>query len=337
MKKLLLSVLSVAALSFAGCAETDSASGRVVLAYVTSWSDGMPDPTFVTHINYAFGHVTDSFDGVRVDNPDRLRAIAALKAQKPELKVLLSVGGWGSGRFSEMAAEDSLRRSFAADCARTVDEFGLDGIDIDWEYPSSDAAGISSSPEDTHNFTLLMRDLREALGGKHLLTLASSAWGEYIDFADIAGYVDFVNIMTYDMGRPPLHHSAFDRSERSGEMYCTVSVQRHVEAGFPIDRLVLGIPFYGHGRNGIPDFIDYRRILQLPEYASARWDEEACVPYLADENGEMICCYDDPRSIGIKCRWLLEQGMKGAMYWDYDGDDAQGSLQRAVYEGVMER
>lgn len=337
MKRLIVLALAALASHFACYAESDPADGRVVLAYVTSWSGEMPDPTYVTHINYAFGHVSDSFDGVRVDNPERLRAITALKARKPSLKVLLSVGGWGSGRFSEMAAEDSLRRSFAADCARTVAEFGLDGIDIDWEYPSSDAAGISSSPDDTPNFTLLMRDLREALGEERLLTLASSAWGEYIDFAGIVDYVDFVNIMTYDMGRPPVHHSAFDRSERSGEMYCTTSVERHVAAGFPIERLVLGIPFYGHGRNGIPDFIGYRRIVGLPQYASARWDEKACVPYLTDENGEMICCYDDPRSIAIKCRWLLEQGMKGAMYWDYDGDDEQGSLQRAVYEGVMSR
>ena len=66
-----------------------------------------------------------------------MRQIVDLRKQKPELKVLLSIGGWGSGRFSEMAANDEYRRAFAADCDRVVKEFALDGIDIDWEYPTS--------------------------------------------------------------------------------------------------------------------------------------------------------------------------------------------------------
>ena len=92
----------------------------------------MPDPQYMTHINYAFGHVNESFNGVKIDNEERLRQIVDLRKQKPELKVLLSIGGWGSGRFSEMAANDEYRRAFAADCDRVVKEFALDGIDIDW-------------------------------------------------------------------------------------------------------------------------------------------------------------------------------------------------------------
>ena len=104
---------------------------KVVIAYVTSWSKVIPNPSLVTHINYAFGHVTDSFNGVRINNEERLRQIVALKEKAPHLKVLLSIGGWGSGRFSEMAADEQNRLSFAKDCQRVVQEFGLDGIDID--------------------------------------------------------------------------------------------------------------------------------------------------------------------------------------------------------------
>ncbi|HBG53862.1 MAG TPA: glycosyl hydrolase family 18, partial [Rikenellaceae bacterium] len=82
---------------------------------------------------------------------------------KPSLKVMLSIGGWGSGRFSEMVACDTHRESFARDCRRVVEEFGLDGIDIDWEYPTNQGPGISYAPEDTRNFTLLMRDVRTHL------------------------------------------------------------------------------------------------------------------------------------------------------------------------------
>ena len=170
MKRVLLSailaIISAICISAATVAESD----RVVVAYVTSWSRVMPDPFCMTHINYAFGHVNDTFDGVRVDNPERLHQMVALKKTNPDLKVMLSVGGWGSGRFSEMAMEGKRRKSFAEDCIRVVEEFGLDGIDIDWEYPTSSAADISSSPKDTDNFTKLMKDLRNRFAeNRHLM------------------------------------------------------------------------------------------------------------------------------------------------------------------------
>ena len=162
----------------------------------------------MTHINYAFGHVNETFNGVRIDNPDRLRMIVGLKAQNPALKVMLSVGGWGSGRFSEMAATSENRLSFARDCKRVVDEFGLDGIDIDWEYPTQSQAKISSSPDDTENFTLLMRDLRKILGKRSLITAATVSTANYIDFRSCVQYMDFVNVMAYDMGGNRGHHAS---------------------------------------------------------------------------------------------------------------------------------
>src|SRR5690606_22880774 len=142
-------------------------------AYVTSWTSVMPDPAYVTHINYAFGHVNKDFNGIRIDNESRLRSLILLKTKHPGLKVLISIGGWGSGRFSEMAAVDSNRNKFAEDCLRVIKAFNLDGIDIDWEYPTSAAAKISSSPDDTQNYTLMMKAIREKIGTAKLLTLAS--------------------------------------------------------------------------------------------------------------------------------------------------------------------
>ncbi|MFT3903065.1 MAG: glycosyl hydrolase family 18 protein [Niabella sp.] len=203
MRKLFCLSAAVFLLSFMCLAQK-----RVVVAYVTSWTKEMPNSEYVTHVNYAFGHVNDSLNGVRIDDPERLKTIAALKASNKNLRVLLSVGGWGSGRFSEMAADKGLRKHFAGDCARIIDKFRLDGIDIDWEYPTSNVAGISASPDDTKNFTLLMRDIRSAIGYKRILTLASVAHGGYIDFKFIKEVVNFVNIMTYDSDNPPKHHAA---------------------------------------------------------------------------------------------------------------------------------
>ena len=65
---------------------------HVVIAYVSAWSTTTPNPSYMTHINYAFGHVSDSFNSVKIDNPDKLKTIAALKNRNPKLKVLLSLG-----------------------------------------------------------------------------------------------------------------------------------------------------------------------------------------------------------------------------------------------------
>lgn len=308
----------------------------IVLAYITAWSDIMPDTDYVTHLNYAFGHVNDTFDGVNISNEDRLKSIVKLKEKAPHLKVMLSIGGWGSGRFSEMAADSITRKSFARDCKRVVDEFGLDGIDMDWEYPTSSLANISSSPDDTENFTLLMRDIRSEIREKKLLTLASVNSAKFVDFRAIDPYIDFVNIMTYDMGRPPYHNSPLYKSENVRRLSADESVDAHVEAGVPLKKLTLGLPFYGHGIDSISDFIDYKDMPKLEGYTQ-KWDSLAMVPYLVDKDGKFVCSYDDERSLKIKCEYLLEKGLLGAMYWEYSCDDESGTLRKIVYNTVMRK
>ena len=341
--------------------QPESAS-YVVLAYVTSWSSVMPDPDYVTHISYAFGHVNEKFNGIMfaewsgvagVTCQDRLRSIVGLKKQKPSLKVMLAIGGWGSGRFSEMAADEKNRKAFAADCQRVILEFGLDGIDMDWEYPTNSEAKISSSPNDTKNFTLLMRDIREAIGKEKLLTFASASSARFIDFKAVNPYVDFVNIMTYDINTEgSAHHAGLYRSKLTGNGFsCKESVDKHVAAGIPINKLTLGIPFYGRGRDSIPNYIDYRKIINrngvlgiiskndetmLKSYTE-KWDEAAQAPYWVDADGKFVLSYETPRSIALKCDFLKKKGMLGAMYWDYAADDEEGTLRKAVFHGVISK
>ena len=279
--------------------QTQTPSEKVVIAYVTSWSEVMPNPNLVTHINYAFGHVNDSFNGVRINNEERFKQIVALKEKAPHLKVLLSIGGWGSGRFSEMAGDEQNRLSFAKDCQRVVQEYGLDGIDLDWEYPTSSAAGISSSPDDTDNFTLLMRDIRQAIGKDKLLTMASVASARYVNFRDILNVIDFVNIMSYDMANAPRHHSTLYRASISGRLTCDDAVKAHIDAGVPAERLVLGMPFYGRGGKILSNR-DYRDIDFNGEYTEV-WNDTAKVPYLINKEGTMVLGFDNVRSLRIKC------------------------------------
>ena len=310
-----------------------STNEKVVIAYVTSWSDVMPNPQLVTHINYAFGHVNETFNGVRVANEERLKQIMTLKDQRPDLKILVSIGGWGSGRFSEMAADEQNRLSFAQDCQRIVKEFGLDGIDIDWEYPTSSAANISSSPDDTENFTLLMRDIRQAIGKDKLLTLASVSSAQYINFRAILNDIDFVNIMSYDMANAPRHHSSLYRASISGHLTCDDAVKAHINAGIPVERLVMGMPFYGRGGKLLSNR-DFRDIDFNGEYIE-QWNDTAKVPYLINKEGTMVLGYENVRSLSIKCEYILEKGLLGGMYWEYAADNDNADLARTVYEGIM--
>lgn len=311
---------------------------RIVLAYVGSGNRAPIEAGVVTHINYAFGTVKASFDGVDVQRPEYLREITALKREHKHLKVLLSIGGWGAGGFSEMADNDTLRGRFVEDCRRIVRDFNLDGIDLDWEYPGSRGGGITAGPRDVDNFTKLMAELRRALGSKRLLTFASSAAARHIDFPAVMPYVDFVNLMCYDMGRPVwnAHHSALYPSPRA-RWSMAQSVEAHRKAGVPDDKIVVGVPFYGHAnvKLGYSDYINW------PEVATAfpgqvyAVDSVAGVPYVADSAGQLLCVYDDPESLRLKCRYVLDNGLRGVMYWEYSCDDQAGTLRRTVYEALI--
>ena len=310
-------------------------AAKVVVAYVTSWSRDIPDPSLMTHINYAFGAVSEDFRGVSIANEGRLRTIAALKKENPHLRVLLSVGGWGSGRFSEMAASDEYRALFARACRKACDDYNLDGIDIDWEYPTQSGAGISSSPQDTEHFTLLMRDLRKALGRKRLLTIANVSNAAYIDFRQCLRYIDWVNVMSYDMGNPPRHHSALYPSARSG--WCTTSqaIDAHLKAGVPADKIVMGVPFYGRGKdNTVHYFRNHGNI--GGSAVSEQWDEQAQVAYLADETGQLVCGFENPRSLSLKCGYAIDHGLRGMMYWEWSDDDTQHDLACTLWLSMQE-
>ena len=309
---------------------------NIIVGYAVYWESTMPDPSLLTHINYSFAHIKDDFESLDIKNASRLQVIAKLKDSHPGLRVLLSVGGWGAGNFSEMAASDTHRRNFCQNCLEAVKKYNLDGIDLDWEYPTSSMADISSSPNDTKNFSQLLRDLRVTLGDNKLITMASSADAKYVDFRTAIEYLDFVNIMTYDMGKPPYHNAGLYQSSKT-KLCCTQSVEAHYTAGVPYDKIVLGIPFFGHGDGGAftRDCIDYNEIRWDKATFTECWDEKAMVPYLADLSGQMVLSYDNETSVGLKADYVLQKGLLGAMYWNIEADDANWTLSKAIASRLL--
>ena len=216
-----------------------------------------------------------------------------------------------------------------------VEEFGLDGIDIDWEYPTQNSAGISASPRDTENFTKLMRDLRQALGPDKALTLATICSAQYMDFKAFLPYVDFVNVMAYDMGGRDGHHASLYPSEHSGSMTSHEAVQAHMRAGVPPSKLVMGMPFYGKGKEGFQAYADSVAKGLTPQRYVELWDSTGRFPYLLDETGQFVYAYENPRSISAKCRYILDNDLLGGMYWDYEDGTGPDSLCRVVADAIL--
>lgn len=339
---LLGSLLISSMMPLSNYAQATDATMKKVVAYVTSWSSISVNPHVMTHINYAFGGIGSDYK-VYVDGTSRFRKIVDLKKQNPELKVLLSIGGWGRGNFTPVAKDAGRRQLFAKSCRAFCDKWGIDGIDIDWEFPGNNSSGEKSPADEKLNYTYLLRDLREALGNDLLLTMASSASPDYYDYNSCISYLDFVNVMTYDMASPPYHHSALYRGGTVGNGWRVAheSIQSHLKAGIPKEKLVMGLAFYA---NGNADGSGSANQISLQEIKDGiakgkwidHWDDVAKVPYITNANGRFVFGYDNERSLTIKCQYILANDLAGAMYWEYANDDNIGTERTTVYNCLIE-
>jgi len=302
------------------------------------------DAMRLTHINIAFGLIGKDglLDTSMIDEIIGYKEV--IREWNPDIKFVLSVGGWGAGGFSNMAKSEAGREAFAASCAAYAEKMRLDGIDIDWEYPCSDLAGIDYAPEDKENFTLLMEALRRRLGENRIVSIAAGA-GDYFvrdtEMDKVSKVCDYVQLMTYDMRsgfsyeaghHAALYPSAGDTSGNSAHE----TVERFYKAGVPLEKIVLGAAFYSRMWKGVPDInlgrlqkaetvgnygADYS--LLVSDFINRNgfvkhWDEDAKAPFLF--NGSEFISYEDPDSIKEKCLYLKNRGLCGIMYWDHGGD-----------------
>lgn len=328
------------------CDEEFLGQKPMIIAYYTENSSALPDPSCLTHINYAHGRFVDKETGdggIWIEKPELLEKVIALKQQKPSLKVLLMIGGWGdkADGFSMMARDASKRTLFCQSCKEHIDNYGLDGIDIDWEYPTAGPSENGRHPDDTRNFNLVLKELRETIGNTKIISYASSASADYVDWKTAMLYMDYVNVMTYDMGDPPYHnaplyYSAAITRKRSVDQ----SITQHFAAGVPLNRQVMGVPFYGHGTDPYKDDVKFNEmagIFSSSKYEGKnirKWDSVAKVPYLVDESGNFLLGYDDQESVTYKGQYVVQKNLLGAMFWEYRHDDSQGTLRKALCKAI---
>ena len=279
------------------CAAGSCGGGTKILGYFTEWgiypahnyhvknivTSGSASK--LTHINYAFGTVTNglcavydsyadyersydatlSVDGVADtwDQPLRgnFNQLRKLKQMYPNIKILWSFGGWTlSGGFTQAAANPT---AFANSCYNLVHDprwNGLfDGIDIDWEYPN--ACGLTCDTSGYASFKNLMAALRTRFGSE-LVTAAVPAGYSNINAADYGGaaqYVNWYNVMTYDFfgawaatGPTAPHSPLYSYAGiPQANFYGDYAIQLYKQKGVPASKLLLGIGFYGRGWTGV--------------------------------------------------------------------------------------
>jgi chitinase len=331
---------------------------KAVIAYFAGSPEQLDsfDANSMTHIIYCFGHLQGNrFYLKGAKDTLLIQKMVAMKKINPELKVLVSLGGWGG---CETCSDVFSTKKGRADFAQSVKEvnrfFGADGIDLDWEYPTIEGyPGHKYGPADKANFTALVKELRTTLGKKQILTFATGGFQKSleasVDWKSVMPYVDYVNLMTYDLvsgfATTTGHHTALysTASQKESTDNC---VQYLIKQGVDPKKLIIGAAFYARTWEGVAadnkglyqsgkfkDFIGYN---QFPQKLSAdsgfvvHWDSTARAPYAYNEAKKVYATFDDKRSMEQKAKYVMEHKLGGIMFWQLGHDTVKDGLLQTI-------
>jgi chitinase len=358
--------------------EGGAASGKYsVKSIVTSGAAKL-----LTQIDYAFGHVVNdqcqianrevaldheydaasSVDGsADPQGPNQLRGtfhqLQELKHLYPNLKILVSFGGWGQSEGFVSAATPDHLRDFVRSCVQTfiaghfaegIEGAGIfDGIDIDWEYPVE--GGVHQGrPEDKANFTALAAEFRrqlDELRPGYLLTAALPAEEEYyknFELKEISKYIDYISIMAYDLHwntelTTNFHSALFhDRADPSkpplDKRYGDYAVRCFLQAGVPAEKIIFGVPFYGKGWQGVNDVNHglYQPATgpaqtggsnrELKELSAADRKYSSRAVTCTVWSNSTFWSYDCPQALHKKMKYIRRHHLGGVMFWELSQD-----------------
>lgn len=278
------------------------------------------------------------------------------KAKENGIYTVLSLGGGGSepsSAFASVTKNAEARKNLINNIIDLINKYGFDGVDVDWETPTSSQAQY---------FTLFIKELNEAVkkNNSHHLVTAAIGGGKWqptrYDLSNSSKYLDFINVMTYSMSsssgyyqnalykRTGFHNTQY----RVGGTLSSCSIDETVtiynNLGVQNNKLIFGLAFYGtrqynnEGRwvsNGSVYYTTIKnQYLNNPNY-TYYYDEDAQVPYIISNDLTTFISFDDPRSIAAKCEYVKNNNCAGLMYWE-NGCDTTGDLVQAIYDNLKQ-
>lgn len=364
MKNVLRTALLLAAAGSTACLTAGNPPaaprpGMAIIAYYAGDATSFRQyPTQgLTHIIYSFLHLKGAT--LAFDNPKSqatVAALVALKAQHPRLKVLLSLGGWtGCETCSQVFSTEQGRAEFVASVKQMLAASHTDGIDLDWEYPAIPGPpGHRYTPEDRHNFTLLIQGLRTALGPGYEISFAAGGFREYlrnsVEWAAVMPLVDRVNLMSYD-----LVHGYSTTTGHHTPLYSTPQQRASVDdgvryldsVGVAPGKVVIGAAFYARIFGGVQptnqglyqagkfkkafDYKYFADSLSPARGYTTYWDNVAQAPYAYNPRRQEFASFDNEKSIQLKTKYARDKHLGGIMFWELTGDQPRRGLLEALY------
>ncbi|KAI6486200.1 hypothetical protein MCOR14_003368 [Pyricularia oryzae] len=351
----------------------DSGAYRSV-AYVTNWSiygaKFLPEQIAVdsiSHVQYAFADIlangtvvsSDAWadtqkqfgngtqGGNSSDAHGLVEQLYKIKQANRNVKMLLSIGGYTwSPKFVPVAADAGKRAAFVSSAVALMGDWGMDGLDVDWEYPDT--------AETNKNCVLLLQELRRGLddysqqhtGGRYKFSLSMPAPAgpthyAAFDFKAMDASLDFWSIMAFDFAGSWDNTTGHQANVYPGPDLTTkasidVAVSDYVKAGVAAGKINLGLPLYGRsfdkttglgraytastagsleGQAGIWIYKDLPRA-----GATVLYDDVAKASYTMDNSTGQLISYDDLRSVQFKSYYVKQKQIGGVMFWESSQD-----------------
>lgn len=314
----------------------------------------------LTHVLYAFGNVnsetgevflTDKWadsDCNATRHPSTngtqgggcLGQLHKIKQKNRNLRVLLSIGGWTfSAALSKGVDTPEKRAKFANSALEILRQHCLDGLDVDWEYPTNNV--------EADNYVALLRQLRLELDSEALrknlsrdqydLTVAAPAGPSHmanLKIPEMDRYLSFWNLMTYDFTGSWVNLSGHHSNLYGGDISVDKAVATYINAGVHPSKLIMGMPLYGRS------FVDTKGIgKSFKSVGNGSWeqgvwdykvlplngaqefvDKKAVGAYSYDKDNKTLITYDNVETARIKAQYVFSKRLGGGMWWESSGD-----------------
>ncbi|KAK7051350.1 hypothetical protein VNI00_004850 [Paramarasmius palmivorus] len=329
-------------------------SAIISKGYYTGWnSDDFPLDKVswnkYTHLTYAFAITTpDGKLSLEGSNPSGLAPFVQA-AHDNGVKASVGIGGWtGSMFFSTSIGSPENRTAFVKTVTDFATQYNLDGLDMDWEYPNRQGIGCNAiSPDDTANLLAFLQELRKDPIGSKLSLSAAVSLGVYNDASgspstDVSGFgdvLDYMVIMGYDIWgswsssvgpNAPLNDTCAAPANQQGSAIW--SVQKWNSAGIPFNKIVLGVPGYGHAFTvRQKDAFQKNSNTKLTKYPPFDKEDRARGDAWSDPAGKDVCGTENPAGDTYNFWGLVENGFLNTDVKRYDvlaSDWGGGTKQR---------